>query len=158
MCVWCLELSKITTVKIHDTPAGDELCTAYTDWTLIASCSGIKDHIHLLPLYLWHPFVLLETRDLLFVKRTFHPFMSSFNHVIYCLETRHSIYWCPLLTTWFIVCKEEIPSIDVPFEPRDLFFVIRTSNPQVPAFDHIVYCFNIISNPYVPPFIKVIYC
>jgi hypothetical protein len=26
MCVWCLESSKLTAGKLHDTPVGDELC------------------------------------------------------------------------------------------------------------------------------------
>jgi hypothetical protein len=52
MCVWCLDSSKLTAGKIHDSPAVNELCTAYSVLTFIADCSGIKDPIHLLPLYL----------------------------------------------------------------------------------------------------------
>ena len=50
MCVWCLDSSKLTAGKIHDAPAVNELCTAYSDCTFMANCSGIKDPIHLLPL------------------------------------------------------------------------------------------------------------
>jgi hypothetical protein len=48
-----LESSKLTAGKLHDAPVGDELCTAYSDLTVMADCSGIKDHIHLLHFYLW---------------------------------------------------------------------------------------------------------
>ena len=58
MCVWRLESSRLTAGKSHDAPVVDELCTAYSDLTVIADCSGMKDPIHRLPLYLWqsgHP-------------------------------------------------------------------------------------------------------
>jgi hypothetical protein len=52
MCVWCLDSSKLTAGKIHDASAVNELCTAHSDLTSMADCSGIKDPIHILPLYL----------------------------------------------------------------------------------------------------------
>jgi hypothetical protein len=45
-----LDSSKLTAGKIHDAPAVNELCTAYSDWMFMADCSGIKDPIHLLQL------------------------------------------------------------------------------------------------------------
>jgi hypothetical protein len=61
MCVRCLDSSKLTAGKIHDAPAVNELCTAYSDLTSMADCSDMKDPIHLL------------------------PYISAINHMIYYL-------------------------------------------------------------------------
>ena len=114
----------------------------------------IKDHIHLLPLYLWqsqhliHMYPLLTiwsiickqnilsvgtlfyTCDLLFANRTSHPLLSPFNHVMFCLYSGYPIYNYPLLTTCLLF-KQNIPSTGAHFEPGDLLFAIRIYHPYI---------------------------
>jgi hypothetical protein len=72
MCVWCLDSSKLTAGKIHDSPAVKELYTAHSDLTFITVCSGMKDPIRLFS-------VVLVT------IRTSNPYISAINHMIYYL-------------------------------------------------------------------------
>ena len=52
----------------------------------------------------------LSPRDSSLVNSIFHPKVPHFSSVIYCLQRRHSIHWFLFSTTWFIACKQDIPS------------------------------------------------
>jgi hypothetical protein len=77
MCVWCLESSKLTAGKLHDTPVGDELCTAYSD------CSGIAKN------YLY---ACLQRNSVLFIYMFSKKLGPIYIHVF--TEIRYYLYTC----------------------------------------------------------------